>query len=96
MVDVTTYGAVGDGFANDTMAIQAAITQAQSQGAAVFFPHGKYRIPSLAAQSGRLILVGFGDATIIGNFLTTSLPFHYLLIRQVLPPRTLHFFPLMA
>lgn len=68
MVDVTTYGAVGDGFANDTMAIQAAITQAQSQGAAVFFPHGKYRIPSLAAQSGRLILVGFGDATIIGNF----------------------------
>ena len=68
MIDVKAYGAIGDGIANDTVAVQAAITQAQSQGATVFFPHGKYRIPSLAAQSGRLILVGLGDATLIGNF----------------------------
>jgi hypothetical protein len=68
MVDVKAFGAVGDGVADDSTAIQTAITNAKSQKAAVFFPYGKYKIPSLGTQAGRVLLVGFGDATLIGNF----------------------------
>jgi hypothetical protein len=68
VVNVKTFGAVGDGATDDSIAIQNAITKAQSKKAAVFFPHGKYRIPLLTTQSGRLFLFGYGDATLIGNF----------------------------
>ena len=52
-VDVKMFGAVGDGVADDTAAIQAAIEAAGSVGAAVtagsgcvFFPKGKYLVSS--------------------------------------------------
>lgn len=43
-VSVKDYGAIGDGVANDTAAIQAAVNWARSQtrGASVFFPRGTY------------------------------------------------------
>lgn len=41
-----TYGAVGDGSANDTTAINAAITACALTGGTVYFPPGTYRITS--------------------------------------------------
>ena len=36
--DVTGFGAAGNGSADDTPAIQAALTAAQAQGGVVYFP----------------------------------------------------------
>jgi hypothetical protein len=41
-VSVLDFGAVGDGVANDTTAIQNAITAAQTSGSGVFLPAGNY------------------------------------------------------
>ena len=43
-LSVQAFGAVGDGRADDTPAIQATIDAAARQGKAVFFPKGLYRI----------------------------------------------------
>jgi len=44
VLNVLDYGAVGDGIADDTSAINAALAAANAQqGATVFFPAGKYR-----------------------------------------------------
>jgi len=61
--DVTQppYGAVGDGIADDTIAIQSAI-DACPAGAVVFVPAGTYRVTSgLALQTG-VVLRGAGPA----------------------------------
>lgn len=58
LVAVTTFGAVGDGVADDTASVRAAIASAISQsssqpnGATVFFPPGTYRL------SGPLLIHG--------------------------------------
>ena len=58
--DVTGFGAVGDGFADDTLAIQQAI-DATASGGTVFFPLGHYRVSSaLTLASRRLNLAGVG------------------------------------
>ncbi|HEV8625507.1 MAG TPA: glycosyl hydrolase family 28-related protein [Acidimicrobiia bacterium] len=44
VVDVTDHGAVGDGVAVDTAAIQAAVDQAAARGGVVRFPPGHYRL----------------------------------------------------
>ena len=43
-LNVLDYGAVGDGVANDSAAIVAAMTAASSTGKNVFFPAGTYRL----------------------------------------------------
>lgn len=43
---VTAHGAVGDGTADDTAAIQAAINALSATGGTVFFPVGNYKITS--------------------------------------------------
>jgi len=46
-VNVLDYGAVGDGVANDTAAIQAAINAGAVSGAIVYFPAGTYKVTTL-------------------------------------------------
>lgn len=60
-VSVTDFGAVGDGVADDTAAIQAAISSLSSSGGTVFFPKGTYRIAStLLVEYSRITLEGEG------------------------------------
>ncbi|MBP5532109.1 MAG: hypothetical protein J6Y54_08810 [Lentisphaeria bacterium] len=62
MNDVKDFGAVGDGIANDTAAIQRAI----DAGGAVYFPRGTYRTGSLFLRSnGGLELAP--DATLVAS-----------------------------
>lgn len=62
-ISVKDFGAVGDGVANDTAAIQAAM----NVGGTVWFPAGTYKITSpLTRSTTGLVLIGAGiDATII-------------------------------
>jgi hypothetical protein len=64
--NVKAYGAVGDGSANDTTAVQAAINAAAANGwgGIVFFPPGRYMCNTLTIQPAdtnhRALLVGSG------------------------------------
>lgn len=54
------YGAVGDGVTNDTTALQAAITAAQSSGRAVYLPAGTYKTTTTLTVSARVHMFGDG------------------------------------
>ena len=68
MLSVKDFGAIGDGAANDTSAIVAAIAAAKAVNTAVYFPAGTYLVSSFPSQNGRVMLYGNGDATIKGGF----------------------------
>lgn len=70
---VIDYGAVGDGTANDTAAIQAAITAVPSTGGVVYFPPGTYKlVTSALTLKPNLSLIGAGtNASIIKQTTTT-------------------------
>ncbi len=59
-VSVKDFGAVGDGVANDTAAIQAAIN-ANVTGISIYFPHGRYRITSTIIVPTNKSLKMYGD-----------------------------------
>lgn len=59
MVSVKTYGAVGDGVANDT----AAFTAAMAASTAVYVPPGTYKITSTLAVPNNTTLYGAGRGT---------------------------------
>jgi len=62
-VDVTTYGAMGDGITDDTAAIQAAINSI-TEGT-VYFPAGDYKITNgIAIGKHNLHLIGDATATL--------------------------------
>lgn len=61
-VNVQDFGAVGDGTANDTTKIQAAINAA-TEGDCVFFPEGDYKIDAPLTVTKRLWLLGTGLKT---------------------------------
>lgn len=65
---VTDFGALGDGVADDSAAIQACIAAAQADRRTVCFPDGVYRIPTLNAMGGRVSLRGFGNSVLKGTF----------------------------
>lgn len=59
-VSVKDFGAVGDGSANDTTAIQAAITYAQTNFTSVYIPAGLYRVTSTLTISAPVTIFGDG------------------------------------
>jgi hypothetical protein len=65
--DVSDFGAVGDGVADDTAAIQAAIDHASAlSGGVVFVPAGNYRTTAeLRITTGGLTLRGEGPASVL-------------------------------
>jgi len=86
-IDVRDYGAVGDGAANDTTAIQAAITAAGLRnaalgipGATVYLPPGIYRLEGTGSE---LILVQ-QQVSIVGDGPVVSV----LLARATVPATT--------
>jgi hypothetical protein len=50
-VSVKDFGAVGDGAANDTAAIQAAVNSLSTTGGELFFPPGTYRITAAISKT---------------------------------------------
>ena len=69
-VSVKDFGAVGDGVANDTAAIQAALDYATTlTGCTVFMPAGTYLVTSTLTFSGHSTrLVGAGRGMIPGSY----------------------------
>jgi len=63
VVNVKDFGAVGDGVADDTVAIQAAIT-ATTTGKALFFPSGTYTFSTqLVFTTNQIAIIGESSAT---------------------------------
>lgn len=80
-LSVKDFGAVGNGTANDTTAVQAALTAALAQGRALYIPGGTYKITSglsidFASSTGaddlRLSVFGDGSASSVLYFTAAS------------------------
>ena len=69
-VSVNDFGAVGDGVADDTAAIQATITAVGIAGGCIYFPKGTYKITSqlvIYDSNIRLVGDGFKNTTIAAS-----------------------------
>jgi len=75
-VDVRSYGAVGNGVADDTAAIQAAANAAAAKGLQLYFPPGKYNVSSALHMPSNVVWIATpGTATLVatkGNPIVTS------------------------
>lgn len=58
--NVMYYGAVGDGVADDSTAIEAAVTAAVTAGGTVYFPAGTYILNASISLNSNIILQGNG------------------------------------
>lgn len=64
IISVKSYGAKGDGVADDTVTVQAAITAAVANGNhELYFPHGSYKLGTLT---------GYSTLTFIGDNVTMT------------------------
>lgn len=63
-VSVKDFGAVGNGVANDTAAIQAALTAMSGTGTYVFMPAGTYKVSAALLVPTLTGLIGDGSATL--------------------------------
>ncbi|MDF2927223.1 MAG: hypothetical protein K0R57_6137 [Paenibacillaceae bacterium] len=77
--DVTGYGALGDGIANDTQAVQDAIDAAGlNGGGVVFFPEGTYNATRLFLPEGVVLMGESRELSLLvhignkSNFITSS------------------------
>lgn len=88
---VKDFGAIGDGVANDTAAVQLAITAMPSTGGMLYFPAGIYLVSTLAINKQMLIqgagmfsggtwIVASGAANKVFNVTTSSVTIRDLLI----------------
>ncbi len=69
-VSVKDFGAVGNGVADDSDAVNSATTYAKSINGSVYFPPGSYNLPTLPTQSGRVIWWAPGKNVVLkGNIL---------------------------
>jgi parallel beta-helix repeat protein len=62
--NVLDYGAVGDGVADDSAAIQAAITDLTASGGTLFFPNGTYKIESTVTLASNVSLIANTNAAL--------------------------------
>ncbi|MFA5292980.1 MAG: glycosyl hydrolase family 28-related protein [Phycisphaerae bacterium] len=68
--NVRDYGAAGDGIADDTSAIQAAINAVSAAGTGVVFvPYGTYRITSTLQLKARVSLLGDSQGSVGGSII---------------------------
>jgi len=65
-VSVKDFGAVGNGIADDTTAIQNAVNYVGSIGGTIFFPTGSYLVSSTIAISNSAIIIA--GASVVGTF----------------------------
>lgn len=75
VINVLDYGAIGNGIADDTAAITAAVTAA-SAGSTVYFPVGTYKVTSGITDGGKAIMfAGQSNGSVItgGGFAILSL-----------------------
>ncbi len=72
-VSVKDFGAVGDGVANDTTAIQTAITQ--SAGKTLYFPSGTYVVSTQINLVSNITLLGYNATITCATTPTTDLLF---------------------
>jgi hypothetical protein len=63
-VNITSYGAIGDGVTDNTAAILSAIAAAQSRGAAVFVPRGTFAYSTVLTLTG-VKMFGIGPQSIL-------------------------------
>jgi len=61
-LNVKDYGAIGDGVTDDTVAIQAAVNTAGTNGAVLDFPAGTYIVSIVKVQPGVTFRTKLGDA----------------------------------
>lgn len=61
-LNVRSYGAVGNGLADDTIALQNAINATQTAGGVIFLPKGSYKITATLGVTGSVTFLGEGDA----------------------------------
>ena len=64
VVNVLDFGAVGDGVADDTTAIQAAVNSLPSIGGKIVFPNGKYLVNDKITITKDNVTIDFGSAII--------------------------------
>lgn len=68
-----TYGAKGNGTADDTTAIQAAINAVPSTGGMVYIPAGTYKLTAALVLKSNVTLLGDGsNATVLNQTSTTA------------------------
>lgn len=65
LINIKDYGAVGDGIADDTAALTAAITALGTKGE-IFFPYGTYNIASFVNVPEDIVLISNGRASLNG------------------------------
>ena len=79
VLNVLSYGAVGDGSTDDLTAINSAIAAANSTGHPIYFPSGTYKVSAATDEitANGVILYGEGrNSTIIANAAATGNTFY--------------------
>jgi hypothetical protein len=72
-INVTDYGATGDGTTDDTTAIQAAITALSTGGGTIYFPKGTYRTTAtINVENIGITLLGDGTGGIVTSVVGSS------------------------